>query len=162
MRWRDVKQNKPLKTAPKKAQEHTLPYAFIPERIKAFITDAFLLSMPLFYIVIYVIFDGLKGENGVETHRMETWLFVLIPLGIIVSFFWMKTGQTPGMKAHNLKLVDNNTKEKPSFAVAITRFFFFNVAFFSILGIMMSFFREDKRGIQDLLSGTSIIKVSDE
>ncbi len=162
MRWRDVKQNKTPKTVQPKPQKSTFPYAAIPDRIKAFITDAFLLSMPLFYIVIYLVFDGLRGENGVEAHRMETWLFVLIPLGIIVSLFWMKTGQTPGMKAHNLKLIDNNTKEKPSFAVAMTRYFFFNVAFFSILGIMMSFFRKDKRGLQDLLSGTSIIKVSDE
>ena len=90
----------------------SLPYASVPERIKAFITDAFLLAMPLFYIVIYLVFDGLKGENGVEAHRMETWLFILIPLGFIVSLFWMKTGQTPGMKAHNLMLIENSSQKK--------------------------------------------------
>ena len=161
MRWRDVKQNKTPKKDQTSPTAPALPYASIPDRIKAFITDAFLLSMPLFYIVIYLIFDGLKGENGVEAHRMETWLFVLIPLGIIVSLFCMRTGQTPGMKAHNLKIIDNKTNEKPSFSMAMLRYFFFNLAFFSIAGIMISFFRKDKRGLQDLLSGTSIIKVSD-
>jgi uncharacterized RDD family membrane protein YckC len=161
MRWRDVKQNKSVKKVEKNTPKLTLPYAPIPDRIKAFITDAFLLSMPLFYIVIYFVFDGLKGAEGVEGHRMEAWLFILVPLGIIVSLFYTKTGQTPGMKAHNLKLIDNNTKEKPSFLMAILRYFFFNIAFFSVIGVLLSFFREDKRGLQDLLSGTSIIKVAD-
>lgn len=161
MRWRDVKQNKLPKTQEIEPSTPLLPYAPIPDRIKAFITDAFLLSMPLFYIVIYFVFDGLRGVDGVEGHRLEAWLFILIPLGFIVSLFWIKTGQTPGMKAHSLKVIDNTTKEKPSFSMAILRFFFFNVAFFSFFGLLLSFLREDKRGLQDLLSGTSIIKVSD-
>jgi uncharacterized RDD family membrane protein YckC len=161
MRWRDVKQNKITKPVKENTPKPTIPYASIPDRIKAFITDAFLLSMPLFYIVIYFIFDGLKGADGVEGHRMEAWLFILIPLGLIVSLFYTITGQTPGMKAHNLKLIDNNTKEKPSFLMALLRYFFFNVAFFSIIGVALSFFREDRRGLQDLLSGSSVIKVAD-
>ena len=162
MRWRDVKQHK-IKTPPKKTPPSApaLPYASVPDRIKAFITDSFLLAMPLFYIIIYLVFDGLRGEGGVEGHRMETWLFILIPLGFITTFFWSKTGQTPGMKAYQIKLIDNQTKEKPSFVMGILRFFFFNVAFFSIIGIMISFFRKDSRGLQDLLSGTSLIKVAD-
>jgi len=161
MRWRDVKQNK---TVPKKEAIPTLPtlpYASWQDRTKAFITDSFLLAMPLFYIVVYAVFDGLKGADGVESHRLLAWMYILIPLGIIVSIFYINTGQTPGMKAHALKVIDNKTKEKPTIMMALLRFFFFNVAFFSLLGIMMGFFRKDGRGLQDLLSGTSIIKVED-
>lgn len=162
MRWRDVKQQKNPKTGKSNTpSKKTLPYASIPERIKAFITDAFLLSMPLFYIVIYFVFDGLRGADGVEGHRMQAWLYVLIPLGLIVALFYMKTGQTPGLKAHSLKVIDNQTGEKPSFMMALLRYFFFNVAFFTFFGLLISFFRKDRRGLQDLLSGTSIIKVPD-
>ncbi len=162
MRWRDVKQNK----IPKKVQEKTLkpslPYASIADRIKAFITDSFLLAMPLFYLVVYVVFDGLRGADGVEGHRLLAWAYILIPLALIVSLFYIKTGQTPGLKAHELKVIDNQTHEKPTILMALLRFFFFNVIFFSFIGLFVGFFRKDKRGLQDLLSGTSIIKVKDE
>ncbi len=162
MRWRDVKQNK----TPQKEETITptlsLPFASIPDRIKAFITDSFLLAMPLFYVVVYLVFDGLKGDVGVEGHKFLAWMYILIPLGIIVSLFYIKTGQTPGMKAHSLKVIDNKTKEKPTIVLALLRFFFFNVAFFSFLGLFLGFFRNDGRGLHDLLSGTSIIKVKDE
>ena len=162
MRWRDVKQNKiPPQETPKQ-ESSTLHYATRKDRVKAFITDSFLLAMPLFYIVIYLIFDGLKGADGVEGHRFLAWMYVLIPLGLLVSIFYVKTGQTPGMKAHMLKVIDNKTKEKPNFLLAILRFFFFNVALFSIFGLLMSLFRKDGRGLHDMLSGTSILKVPDE
>jgi len=161
MRWRDVKQNKIPHKEETLPPTLSLPFASIPDRIKAFITDSFLLAMPLFYIVVYLVFDGLKGDAGVETHKFLAWMYILVPLGIIVALFYVKTGQTPGMKAHSLKLIDNKTKEKPTIMMALLRFFFFNVAFFSLLGIMIGFFRKDGRGLQDLLSGTSIIKVKD-
>lgn len=161
MRWRDVKQHKEVKQEQKEPMKLDLPFAPIVDKIKAFITDSFLLAMPIFYIVIYFVFDGLKGVDGVEGHRFESWLYILIPLGIIVTLFYVKTGQTPGMKAYSLKVVDNQTKEKPSLLLALLRFFFFNLSFFSIIGVSMSFFRRDGRGLHDLLSGTSVIKVKD-
>jgi len=162
MRWRDVKQNKTPQKEETPTATLSLPYASIPDRIKAFITDSFLLAMPLFYLVVYVVFDGLKGDTGVEGHKLLAWLYILIPLSIIVSLFYIKTGQTPGMKAHSLQVIDNKTNEKPTIMMALLRFFFFNVAFFSLLGILVGFFRQDGRGLHDLLSGTSIIKVKDE
>jgi len=161
MRWRDVKQNKIPQKEELSPPSLSLPFASIPDRIKAFITDAFLLSMPIFYLVIYLAFDGLKGPDGVEGHRLLAWIYILIPLGIIVSLFYIKTGQTPGMKVHALKVIDNQTNEKPTMMMALLRFFFFNVAFFSFIGIMIGFFRKDNRGLHDMLSGTSIIKVKD-
>jgi len=161
MRWRDVKQHKITKQQEALPESQTLPYASIPDKIKAFITDSFLLAMPLFYIVIYLVLDGLGGADGVEGNRLLTWGYVLLPLSIIVTIFYVKTGQTPGMKAYKVKVIDNKTHEKPSVLLAFLRFFFFNIAIFSILGLLISFFREDKRGIHDLFSGTSVLKVAD-
>ena len=162
MRWRDVKQNKIPTKEETTPLVPLLPYASWQDRTKAFITDSFLLSIPIFYVVIYIVFDGLRGADGVEEHKLLAWLYILIPLGLIVSLFYVKTGQTPGLKAHTLKVIDNKTKEKPTIMIALLRFFFFNVAFFSFFGILIGFFRKDGRGLQDLLSGTSIIKVKDE
>jgi len=161
MRWRDVKQHKPKKVEKHTPALPTLPYASIRDKIKAFITDSFLLAMPIFYVVVYLVFDGLKGAEGVEGHRLLSWIYILIPLGIILSVFYVKTGQSPGMKAYELKVIDNKTEEKPSPLLAVLRFFFFNIAFFSIVGLLLSFFRKDRRGLHDLFSGTSIIKVKD-
>jgi len=162
MRWRNVKQNKLPKVEEISSPALALPFASMPDKIKAFITDSFLLAMPLFYIVVYLAFDGLKGEGGVEGNKFLAWVYILMPLGFIVSFFYVRTGQTPGMKAHTLKVIDNKTKEKPTILLAVLRFFFFNVAFFSFIGLLVGFFRKDGRGLHDLLSGTSIIKVKDE
>ncbi len=162
MRWRDVKQKKPSKKPSTVKIKPSRPYASIPDRIKAFITDSFLLAMPLFYIVVYAVFDGLRGADGVEGNKLLAWIYILIPLGIIISIFYIKTGQTPGMKAHELKVIDNQTDKKPTIMMALLRYFFFNVVFFSIFGLLIGLFRKDGRGLHDLLSGTSILKVKDE
>ena len=158
MRWRDVKQGKITQPTYAKEDKNLPPYAPNTLRAKAFITDAFLLSMPIFYIVVYLVFDGLRGESGIEGDKLMGWIYVLFPLGIIVSLFSSISGQTPGLKSQNLKLIDNNTDKKPNFILSFLRFVFFNIAFFSGVGLLVGLFRKDSRGIADLLSGTSIIK----
>lgn len=157
MRWRDVKQNKIDKKESTDTKKSLIPYASITSKIRAFITDSFLLSMPIFYVVIYLIFDGLRGELGVESNRLLTWVYVFAPLGLIVSSFYTIAGQTPGMKAYEIKVIGNLTGKKPNIILSVLRFVFFNIVFFSVIGLFVSFFREDKRGLHDLLSGTSVI-----
>ena len=158
MRWRDVKQNKTThKQEPIKKQ--TLPYASFGDKIKAFITDSFLLSMPIFYAVIYLI---LGGREGFEQNMLLGWGYILGPLAIIIVLFYFITGQTPGMKACDIKVIDNSTGEKPSLVLSFLRFFFFNIVLFSFVGLFFAFFRADGRGLHDLLSGTSVIKTPHE
>jgi uncharacterized RDD family membrane protein YckC len=161
MRWRDVKQGKITECSEIKEDKNLPSYASNTLRAKAFITDAFLLSMPIFYIVVYLVFDGLRGEGGVEGHRMMSWVYILLPLGIIVALFGSISGQTPGLKSQNLRLIDNSSGKKPNFILSFLRFIFFNIAFFSGIGLLVGLFRNDGRGIADLLSGTSIIKEND-
>jgi len=159
MRWRDVKQNRVTKPSTKEEPKPSLPYASHMDKIKAFITDSFLLSMPIAYIVIYLVFGG---REGFRDDMFMGWIYLLAPLGLIVILFYFKAGQTPGMKAYEIKVVDNKTGEKPSIVLALLRFFFFNIVLFSVVGLFVSFFREDRRGIHDLLSGTSVIKAPNE
>ncbi len=165
MRWRDVKQNKitPKKEKKKgKSKEETqkYKYATIGERIKAFITDSFLLAMPIFYLVIYLVFDGLKGDGGVGEHKLMAWTYIFLLLGGVVTAFYVKTGQTPGLKAYDLMIIDNQSGEKPNAISAILRFLFFNFVLISFFGLFVTIFRKDKRSLHDLLSGTSVIKTS--
>jgi uncharacterized RDD family membrane protein YckC len=155
MRWRDIKQNKIPEKKELKKSKNSIPYARIPDKIKAFITDTFLLAMPIFYIVIYLV---MGDREGFAEHISEGWLYILGPLGVILTLFYVISGQTPGMKAYNIKVIDNKTGEKPSGISAILRFFFFNIVLFSFFALFVSFFREDRRGLHDLFSGTSLLQ----
>ena len=160
MRWRDVKQNR---IPPKNEKEEEiqydldLPFASRFDRFKAFITDSFLVAMPIFYIVFYVVFGS---REAFAQNMLLGWVYILSPLAIILSIFYTKAGQSPGMKAYEIEVIDNQTRKKPTPITAFLRFFFFNISFFSVIGILLSFFRKDQRCLHDLLSGTSIINKS--
>ena len=153
MRWRDIKKgNKP---EVEKAQEST-PYAPIPPKIKAFLTDMFMIMMPLAYIVTYVIMNGKDDMQSSLMARNSLW----IVYGIIMILFWSIKGQTPGYKAYNLKVVDANTKEKPSLLKSLLRYIFFVISSTIIIGELIAFFRKDKKTLHDILSGTYVIELT--
>jgi uncharacterized RDD family membrane protein YckC len=154
MRWRDIKQNKVSKNKPTKDKKDLINYASQGDKIKAFITDSFLLAMPIFYVVIYFI---MGGREGFSENLVQGWSFILVPLGLVTSLFYTISGQTPGMKAHEIKVISNETGKKPNIISSILRFVFFNITFFSVIGLLINFFREDRRGLHDLLSGTSVV-----
>jgi len=157
-RWRDTKQGrtpKKTKTAKLNKKIDTNQYASILDKTKAFLTDTFMLTMPVMYIVIYLVMGSLKDAGA---DKLTSWGYILIALGIVVVSFYTISGQTPGLKAYNLKVIDINTKQKPSFILALLRYFFFTIVIFSGIGLLFSFFRKDKRGIHDLLSGTAIVE----
>jgi len=154
LRWRDVKQNRISNQKPKSEEKSSLPFVSHPDKIKAFITDSFLLAMPIFYVVIYLIMGDLKSFHN---EMLRGWIYIIVPLGIINILFYSLVGQTPGMKAYNIKIIDIKTKEKPSFILAFLRFFFFNIILLSIVGLFMSLFRKDNRGLYEQLSGTALI-----
>ena len=159
-RWRDTKQGKAPKEKKKKSKQQKkdelyLPFASNIEKAKAFLTDTFMIMMPVMYIVIYLYFGDLKT---VGEHKLLSWAIILGIVGVIVTLFYTLKGQTPGLKAYELKLVDIQTKQKPSFILSFLRYIFFTINFFSLGGLLYGLFRKDKRGIHDLLSGTAIVK----
>lgn len=158
-KWRDVKQNK-LKKIQIKAQEKELKDFFdstsLPKRIKAFLTDTFLITTPIFYIVIYLIMGS--GEDFAE-NRVLGWSIILIFHSFIIFIFWLKSGQTPGLKAYEIKLVDNKTKKRVSFLQVIIRYIITLFSIISIFLLFVPFFRKDKKTIQDIFSNTLIIDI---
>lgn len=154
-RFREIKQGR----HPRKEYRNTPPsnketYASAGVRIKAFLTDAFMLLMPIMYVVFYLVMDG--REDFAE-HRMLGWLYILLPLVIVQTLFMYLTGQTPGYRAYNITLVDIHTKEKPSLFVIIFRNLAAILSFFTLFGWVLMFFRKDHKTLHDLLSATAVV-----
>jgi len=72
-RFRDTKQNRATKTD--YVEKPRIPFAPLGIKAKAFLTDIFMLLMPMLYLSIYILFDGLKD---VESHRLEAWAYAMI------------------------------------------------------------------------------------
>ncbi len=155
-RWRDIKQGKAEETSNINIEKNssTVPCAPVLSRIKAFITDTFLITTPVLYIVIYLV----MGSGDIFSQfRLEGWGLILGVHFLIIMIFWLRTGQTPGMKAYSLKLI-HNTKGKPSILSLTIRYFVLLISMISIFGLFSVYFRKDNKTFQDIFSNTSIIE----
>jgi len=157
-RFRDIKKgNRPNKANNKSSRKSSIDYAPIGLKIKAFITDLFMLLMPLMYISTYLVIGSLQEF---QEHRIEGWLYILIPNFIIVFLFFWRSGQTPGCRAYAIELVDSKTLQEPHFLAIILRYYFEILSIISIFGLFIAFFRDDKKTLHDLLSGTVLIETN--
>jgi hypothetical protein len=83
----------------------------ISKRLKAFIVDSFMLLMPIFYIVFYLVFGS---RQGFAEHMVQGWLLVLTLLLSSPHSFFHARGQTPGYKAYDIILIDlTHANKKP-------------------------------------------------
>lgn len=158
-KWRDVKQNRVQKESIEINQSHkkfdeTIESATIPSRLKAFLTDTFLITTPIFYIVNYLIMGS--GEEFAQ-NRSLGWSIIFIVHFLIISIFWLKNGQTPGLRAYEGKLVDSKTKNRVSVIQVLIRYVVTTFSVISIFLMFTPFFRKDKKTIQDIFSSTIII-----
>ena len=154
-RFRDVKQGKEKEIVIEESNlKNKWDYASAGMKIKAFLTDSFMLVMPIMYVVFYLI---MGGREGFSEHKAMGWLYILIPLVIAQTIFMFKTGQTPGYRAYNLILIDDTTGKKPSLFIILFRNLSAILSLFTFFGWIMMFFRKDKKTLHDLLSGTAIV-----
>ena len=154
-RFREIKQGKVQKQTPKaKSLSEQNDYASVGLKIKAFLTDAFMLLMPIMYVVFYLVMDG--REDFAE-HKLLGWLYILLPLIIVQTLFMYKTGQTPGYRAYQITLIDEHTKKKPSLFIVLFRNLAAILSLFTFLGWALMFFRKDNKTLHDLLSATAVV-----
>ena len=152
-RFRELKQQKTSK--PSGVEKPTIPFAPLGVKAKAFLTDIFMLLMPMLYMSIYLIHDGLED---VASHRLEAWAYALIPFLIMLSIFMFKDeGRTPGARAQGLKVIEFHTLDKPSLFSIIFRNVTLLFSLFIPLFWFMPLFRKDKRTLHGLLSATCVI-----
>lgn len=126
-------------------------------RIKAFIVDMFFIAMPLLYITTYLVLGSKEAFQENQFAIAIVWAIY----GFITSIFIAKSAQTPGYKFAQIYLIDLKTGRKISFFKAFLRFVCFILAGFSIVGLLLCFFRKDKLNLHDLLTQTApVIKKS--
>ncbi len=155
-RWRDVKHGKTHKSTASKLEPPPFTPAPVADRLKAFLTDTFMITMPIIYIVIYFV---MGSREGFREHMGEGWLYILIPHYLIVTTLWTLKGQTPGMKAYDIKVVRWSDPAKyPNFLQSSIRYFAMPISILSIAGVLIAFFRKDRQTLHDLISLTRTIK----
>ncbi len=154
-RFRDTKQGKVSKSAKtvKKSSGDELRFATKKDYFKAVLTDSFMLLMPIMYIVFYLVF----GSREEYAHHWQLGgLYIFSGLAIVESIFLILKGQTPGMKAYNLKLISLYTKKKPLPVLIIVRQILSKIVFL-MWGWVVMFFRKDNRNLQDIILYTALV-----
>jgi uncharacterized RDD family membrane protein YckC len=148
MRFRELKKQK-AKKAKEKAQP-SVAYARYPDRIKALITDMFMIYAPILYIITYVV---LNGKDEFQSNQWAPFIGVTL-YGLIYAILISKFGQTPGKKAYLIKVVDDKTYENIGFFRAFCRFIAFLFSATILLGLLVPFYRKDKKALHDILCNT--------
>lgn len=151
MRWREIKQKK---QQPVSTPEPHNDYAGIADRIKAFITDMFMIYIPILYIITYGV---MGGKDEFQASQFGPMVGVIL-YGLIDALFIYKTGQTPGKKAYDIQVVDLATRQKLSFLKALWRFIVFILCSATVFALLVPFFRKDRRALHDLLTHTILVK----
>ena len=126
--------------------------ASIFKRIAALFYDCLLLIAVFFVITAVAV-----RVNGGEAIESPLYLMALIPVAwIFFAWFWINGGQTLGMRAWKIKLV-NESGDAISVRSSVIRFAVGFVFFPFVL--LPALFDNDKRGLHDKLAGTKILRI---
>ena len=147
MRWRDTKKGK---FKQKEKKEYIPRISPVINRIKAFLTDSFMIFMPITYAVFYLI---IGSREEFRDHMLLGWAYIMIPHFFITNAFLFFRAQTPGCKAYDIKLT-NDKGNKPSLFSLIARYIIFTISIIIPPFFLIMFFTKEKLGAHDILSGT--------
>jgi len=148
MRFRDLKkQQKRQQSNAKEQQFRTVSY---PDKIKALITDMFMIYAPILYIITYGV---MGGKDAFQASQLAPLLGVTF-YGIVYAILIAKFGQTPGKKAYTMKVVDAKTLKPIGFFRAFCRFIAFLFSATILFGVLLPLFRKDKKALHDIMCST--------
>ena len=151
MRFRKLKnKNKNINKIEKQAVYIYSRYSF---RVKAFITDMFMIYMPIMYVITYIVLDG---KDEFQASELAPLIAVSL-YGLIYAFLVSKFGHTPGKKAYDMKIVDDKTAKQIGFFRALFRFVAFLLTASTLLGLFLPFYRKDKKALHDLICSTLVV-----
>ena len=155
MRFRKLKQQTIKEASVEKPKYIHAKYRY---RVKAFITDMFMIYAPILYLVAYVVMNGKDDFQGSELAPLAS----VTLYGLIYAILLSKLGQTPGKKAYEVKVVDDKTGEYIGFFRAILRFLAFLLTATTLLGLFLPFYRKDKKALHDLICKTLVVVEKEE
>lgn len=169
MRWREIKHRKNRPSKPSTPAK--VCYAGFKERAMAFITDIFMIGLPITLIIM--IFFGhdqmMHSAGGIDVvmNPAEAREHAPNPVASLVQmalycaafvFFWHSSGQTPGKKMMQLRVVDAVTFQTASWGRLLLRFFAYFLSALTIVGFFTGLWRRDRRTLHDLIGGTAVIR----
>lgn len=133
-----------------------LNQTLIIPRLKAFITDIFMIYMPILYVATYVVLGSKEALWESQGAIFICWaLYVLI-----LSLFFARDGQSLGYKYAKIALVKENGNDV-GFATALIRNIIFCVSFGLIFGIFVPFVRKDRRFLHDIISKVRVKEIAE-
>lgn len=92
----------------------------------------------------------------------HVWWYRLLLLAVTAGYFvlsWRYGGQTIGMRAWRLRVVDRNGAS-PGWGTALLRFVVAQVSFLALLiGFFWCLFERERRSWHDLAAGTRVVRV---
>lgn len=141
------------------SQTIKVEYAGVSRRIAAFVYDIFLIAA-LWFALFGVAVAIHQGE------AIPIWAsqFILLPAAFIMTFifyywFWTHGGQTLGMRAWRLRIINLENKQ-PAFRECLIRYL---LAVSSLgLGFLYCVFNKDKKSLHDVVSHTQIVLLPKE
>lgn len=166
MRWRTLK--KIRQSSPQK--NSSINYARFAPRALAFLTDIFMIGLPISLILMTIFgYDQMHTAGAVDvitnnqtalknppnpySSLLQILLFMLITVEL-----WHRYAQTPGKKLAHIRVVDANTLAPAGYLKLTVRFVGYFLSLISIVGFFVGLFRTDKRALHDLISGTAVIR----
>ncbi len=167
MRWRTIRKKSP----PKTSQTPKVPYAGFWSRAMGFVTDLFMIGVPV-SLIFMTLFgrEAMKKSGAIDLlvnqqEAMQNAPDPLISLAqlllsmVIYVAFWRISMQTPGKKMARTLVVDAKTLERASTLQLVVRFFGYLISAIPLfLGFFTGLFRRDKRTLHDLISRTAVIR----
>ncbi|MGB1580424.1 MAG: RDD family protein [Nevskiales bacterium] len=132
------------------------PPATLLRRLGAALYDGLLLAALL--IAGTAVAVAVNGGEAVDNGNPVFQLWLLAILALFYGWFWLHGGQTLGMRAWGMHLV-NNAGDAPSLKQILVRLPLAFIAWLSVLGLLWCVFDRRGRTAQDALSGTQVVVV---
>jgi len=154
MRFRKLKKQSKINST-NNQDTPKIKYAKITDKIKAFITDMFMIYAPILYIITYVV---MGGKDEFQESQIAPLIGVSL-YALIYAVLLSKSGQTPGKKAYTIKVVDEIKQTNISFVRALCRFIIFLLGATVLVGLIVPFYRKDNKGLHDILCKTVEIEI---
>lgn len=161
----------------KKKIKHTpvlkTTYPNFGKRSLAFFTDLFMIGIPISLIVMALFgYDTMHSAGGIDLivdpenakKNAPSPISSIAQLALsfaIYLFFWRSSGQTPGKKMLNMKIVDAKTLQNGTTMQLIIRFIGYFISAITIFGFFIGLFRKDNRSLHDILSRTVVINTEE-
>ncbi len=165
-RWKDVKREDKKRTLdPSHPRIH---YAGFWSRFLAFMTDLFMIGMPISLLIMLVFgyetmqsqpgfVDGLKAAESPGEANVMIPLMTLCMWAFTLFVFWIRSGQTPGKKLARIVIVDAVSLQKASPLQLLVRLIIYIMPIFALLSIPVMLFHPKKRALHDIFASTCVI-----